>query len=222
MDDKYYSKYMKYKTKYLDLSIKCKSNKHSMHSLHSLHSQHGGGKHSCAVCKTQFPENEGKVVNTAIVIYSDMIPEKNNKRHVYMLLSQRNRWMTPGGNVDQTEEIALGTDHSKCWKALGREFSEEVGQFLHTIIPTGKIVPSHDIYDERTNTCTRLYYYDIGSDHGQLRFTTVPINGIGGKGFGEVKAAKWMELSSILDESVSNVAHYVVNSMKILRSKKLI
>lgn len=210
-NDPYYLKYIKYKAKYLNLNmIKKNSN-----------SQVGTGyNYSCGKCKTNFSENDGKVVNTAILIFSDMLPEKNGERHVYMLLSQRNYWMTPGGNVDKKEEIDVSP--SRCWKALSREFSEEVGQLIHKVIPSDTIVPSYDVYNERTNTCTRLYYYDIKSDHDLLQFTTIPINGTGGHGYNEVKDAQWLKLESILDGTISNIKYYVKNSMKLLRNNKLI
>lgn len=210
MDDKFYSKYLKYKTKYLNKKYG-----------NILKNQTGGRSYSCDICKTAFPENNGKVINTAIVIYSDYIPNQNNKRCVYMLLSQKNQWMTPGGNVDHKEETDKEINN-RCWKAISREFSEEVGQLINNVIPSNTNIPSYDVYDERNNTCTRIYCYNIKDKHDLLQFTTIPINTIGGHGFGEAKDAKWIQLDSILNGNIANVKSYVKRSMMLLKSNSMI
>ena len=197
-----YQKYIKYKAKYLKY-------KRSLALI-------GGHKHfQCDYCN----EGQSVVAHVAIVLYTDYIDTIRNKKHVYLLLDNKNLWMTPGGHVDYAEEIA---PNNKCWRALEREYAEEVGQYIYDSIPSGTYVPYIDYYDEIKNSCTRIYYHNMKDQYNNVQFSPVPLNGQGGEGYFEAKEGKWMELDKVIDGTITNVKHYIVPTFEYLKNKNII
>jgi len=197
--DIYYDKYLKYKYKYNALKGMFEN------------SLYGGGKGSCAECRSA---NGINVSNTALVIYTT--EKERGKVHIFMVADNNTVFMTPGGEVDIVDKQKYS-----CWKNMEREYLEEVGYPITQIIPRGTSVNSLDYHHMTNKACTRVYYYNVGKRYVDLMYTTKPANGKGGHGFGETSGYAWIDLNKILNSSV-NVKHYVKSSLALLHSKGLL